>query len=431
MEKIKNIFIVFDVNKIFMIKTLYALVFVVIGFTACTETDPFNGQGARPSLSGVTEADVVKIEKALYDEIYKELYIYWEPVSDELKASFLGTEVTFTTHTGQTLTTEIMRDKNFPQAYERMAIATKAYGSVIYRSIWRNDRGERIFSDYCKLKDIENLKVETVRLGEEMTFKNMHMPEWAEYNPVKGTPASDMYYSIVGNPPYEFCEKNLKIICGAMWFSDKDPYAKLKKLECQFKPSDILAYVTWAGETTIMCVSQNYVQEHLNKPVEDTRFEITGVCLHELTHTMQVSCSRGTEFDGGCYVEGGADASRLICGGFTEEERLARSINAVSKPEDQTLDPKSPPHPWLNQYSDSGFFMAWLRRYDGDFWRKLNCSTQILNNNDWTFEAATKLIFADNERVQKDIATVDCKDDLMRGLWRLYKKDVESEQIPE
>ena len=49
----------------------------------------------------------------------------------------------------------------------------------------------------------------------------------------------------------------------------------------------------------------------------------------------------------------------------------------------------------------------------------------------WTFEAAVKLIFADNTTVAADIEAENCKSDILRGLWRVYKKDVESEQISE
>lgn len=405
------------------------LAFAELNITGCSEGDPFNGQGMRPSVDGVSDADIVAVEKAYYDARYKELTLEWKDVASEFDGSFLGTEVTLTSHSGKVVTTEIMRDKNFPQAYGRTVVATKSPQSVIYRSIWRGKEGERIYSDYCKLNEVSGLEIQNVEYGREVSFKNMHMPQWLMSNQVEGTPESDLYYKILGNPPYGFCEAQLKTICGAMWFNERDPYIKLKQLECQFKPSDILAYVTWEGDKTIMCVSQNHVKGLLSSPFDEARDELVGVCYHELTHTMQVGVSSSNNFDHQCYVEGGADASRLICGGFSEKARLDRSRSAVAKAEDQTTDPKNPPHPWLNPYSDSGFFMAWLRRYDGDFWRKLNYSTQILVSNDWTFEGAVKLIFADNKYVQEEIEKQGCKNDILRGLWRAYKQDVESETL--
>lgn len=405
------------------------LAFAGLNIAGCSEDDPFNGQGMRPSVDGVSDADIVAVDKAYYDARYKELILEWKDVDSELDGSFLGTEVTLTTHSGKVVTTEIMRDKNFPQAYGRTVVATRNPQSVTYRSIWRDKEGKPLYSDYCKLSELTNLEIQHVKYGSEVSFKTMQMPEWKMLNEVPGTPESELYYKILGNPPYGFCEDQLKTICGAMWFSERDPYVRIKTLECQFKPSDLLAYVTREGDKTIMCVSQGHVKNLLSSPFETAQAELVGVCYHELTHTMQVGVSSDNSFDRQCFVEGGADASRLICGGFSEQLRLDRSKSAVAKPEDQTENAKLPPHPWLNEYSDSGFFMAWLRRYDGDFWRKLNYSTQILNSNDWSFERAVKLIFADNKYVQKEIEKQNCKNDILRGLWRAYKQDVESETL--
>lgn len=414
-----------------MKKFFYICTMAVLGFTSCDDGDPFNGQGMRPSLPGVSDAQIVEIAEAKYEPTFKELYLYWKPVSDELKANFLGTEVTFTTHSGKPLTTNIMRDKNFPQAYERVAIATKDLSSVIYRSIWRNEKGEQIFSDYCKLKDL-GLDIKNVNIGPEETFKDMHMPEWKETNDFPGTDASNLYYQVVGNPPYSYYENSLKTVCGAMWFNENDPYRELVEVDCWFKKTNdpgIVAYVTGAGNTTIVCIGQEAVSNLISRPVAEAKAEIDGVCYHELTHTMQVNnLNAGDTHNHYCFVEGGADASRLICGGFSDSERMARAKAAVAKAEDQTEDPKRAPHPWLEQYDPSGFFIAWLRRYDGDFWRKFNYSSQIITSG-WTFEAAVKLIFADNTTVAADIAAKDCKSDILRGLWRVYKEDVLSEQI--
>lgn len=372
---------------------------------------------------------VVEIDEALYDARYQELFVNWKPVGEELDANFLGTEVTLTTLSGKTLTTEILRDKNFPQAYNRTTVATAKPEDVTYRSIWCNEQGERVYSEPCRVGDVRGLEIRNVEYGKEISFKEMTLPQWQMYNEIEGTPESDLYYKILGNPPYGFCEDMLKTICGAMWFNADDPYVKLKKLECQFKPSDYLAYVTWDGDKTIMCVSQNHVKGLLTGDYEAGRDELIGVCYHELTHTIQVGISTASGADHYCFIEGGADASRIICRGFSEEKRLSRALSAVAKAEDQTENPNAAPHPWLNPYCDSGIFIAWLRRYDGDFWRKFNCSSQILKDKNWTLENAVKLILEDNVAVQKDIEAQGCKDDIVRGLWRVYKQDVESEKL--
>lgn len=416
-----------------MKKLLYILALVFITMAGCKKVDPFNGQGVRPSVPGVADATVVGVSKIQYEPTFKELYIHWQPVADELKSSFLGTEVTFNTHSGKPLTTNIMRDKNFPQGYERIAVATNDPSSVIYRSIWKNEKGEEIYSDYCKIKDL-GIEISNVNVGPDETFKTMHMPEWKETNNFVGTPESDLYYKIVGNPPYEYYEKSLKTVCGAMWFSENDPYRQLVKMDCQFmKTNDpgIVAYVTGIADTTIICIGQEAVSNLVDRPISEARQEISGVCYHELTHTMQINnLNAGDTHNYYCFVEGGADASRLICGGFSESERLARAKAAVAREEDQTSDPKKAPHPWLEQYDPSGFFIAWLRRYDGDFWRKFNYSTQVISSG-WTFEGAVKLIFAENKAVEADITAEGCKNDILRGLWRVYKKDVESEPVSE
>lgn len=415
-----------------MRKLLYILTLAFSVMTGCKEVDPFNGQGVRPSLPGVSEATIVGVDKIQYEPTFRELYIHWKPVADELKSSFLGTEVAFKTHSGKPITTYIMRDKNFPQGYERIAVATNDPSSVIYRSIWKKENGEEIYSDYCKIKDL-GLEIANVNIGPDETFKTMHMPDWKETNDFSGTPESDLYYDIVGNPPFEYYEKSLQTVCGAMWFNENDPYRQLVKVDCQFmKTNDpgIVAFVSGVGDTTIIRIGQEAVSNLIGKPISESRQEISGVCYHELTHTMQINnLNAGDTHNYYCFVEGGADASRLICGGFSDEERLRRAKAAVAKEEDLE-DPKKAPHPWLEQYDPSGFFIAWLRRYDGDFWRKFNYSTQVIDSG-WTFEAAVKLIFADNKTVEADITAEGCKNDILRGLWRVYKKDVESEQISE
>lgn len=71
-----------------MKKTLYIFALVLWGLVACDDGDPFNGQGMRPSVPGVSDAQIVEVEKAQYEPTYKELYLHWKPVAEELKASF-------------------------------------------------------------------------------------------------------------------------------------------------------------------------------------------------------------------------------------------------------------------------------------------------------------------------------------------------------
>ncbi len=121
--------------------------------------------------------------------------------------------------------------------------------------------------------------------------------------------------------------------------------------------------------------------------------ENIGILGHELTHSYQAqpkNCggyTPGTHFF--AFIEGVADAVRVLCGGFPNDSDRPRGGH------------------YMNGYRETGFFLAWLvNNKDADFLRKFNESAHVLET--WTFEAGIK--YALGEQFSAD------------GLWTEYQK---------
>ncbi len=103
--------------------------------------------------------------------------------------------------------------------------------------------------------------------------------------------------------------------------------------------------------------------------------ENIGILSHEITHSYQAepkNCggyTSGTHFF--AFIEGVADAVRVLCGGFPNDSDRPRGGH------------------YMNGYRETGFFLAWLvNNKDADFLRKFNESAHELET--WTFDAGIK-----------------------------------------
>ncbi len=121
--------------------------------------------------------------------------------------------------------------------------------------------------------------------------------------------------------------------------------------------------------------------------------ENIGILGHEITHSYQgqpKNCggyTQGTHFF--AFIEGVADAVRVLCGGFPNDSDRPRGGH------------------YMNGYRETGFFLAWLvNNKDADFLRKFNESAHVLET--WTFDAGIK--YALGEKYSAD------------SLWTEYQK---------
>ena len=171
-----------------------------------------------------------------------------------------------------------------------------------------------------------------------------------------------------------------------------------------------VAYVSSDNDGPLMKMSSEYVQQVANGSTsqEDAVFEIRGVLIHEFTHLIQANGPIGSNNPSG--IEGYADAIRCACGGVTDENRINGALNAGAYYDESRKSGNTPcPYVWQLPYGTSGYFMAWLRYYDGDFLRKLTVSINNLGS-EWSLDKAVQYILGD----QYDIET----------LWNEYIEDV-------
>jgi len=137
-----------------------------------------------------------------------------------------------------------------------------------------------------------------------------------------------------------------------------------------------------------------------NNDTAKLEYETRGVLYHELTHAYQLEpLGCGTYGDSkvfSAFIEGVADAVRVANGLFTERDRPSRGD-------------------YRDGYRAAGFFYNWLNNNkDPDFLKKFNRSAIELNP--WSFEAAFKHIFGEDEKYSVD------------NLWNEYKSAIEKTQ---
>lgn len=72
-----------------------------------------------------------------------------------------------------------------------------------------------------------------------------------------------------------------------------------------------------------------------------------------------------------------ADAIRSACGGVTDANRISGALNAGVYYDENRKSGDTPcPYVWQMPYGTSGYFMNWLRTYDGDFLRKMTITIE-------------------------------------------------------
>lgn len=143
---------------------------------------------------------------------------------------------------------------------------------------------------------------------------------------------------------------------------------------------DGVSYNANSGERIVLS-NQYLAQYYKTNGAEAMIKENIGILTHELTHSYQLQpqgCGgyqNGTHFH--VFIEGVADAVRVLCGGFPNDDDRPKGGS------------------YMNSYRFTGFFLAWLvNNKDKDFLRKFNMSAHVINP--WSFDAGIKYALGDN-----------------------------------
>lgn len=395
-----------------MIMRKSLLLYVVTTLVLLTSCVNDGGQVFGELPEGLTiTGDKLEVGSVSYDDKLNELRINWKTTPG---ATYRGVEVTFKTLSGGTKTVRILADSNFPSSYSYFTVVTGTPKDVNFRCIW-NEEGAETVSEWITSSDL-NIKTESAT----KRFVTLQMPTFSFIDEYPGTAASSLYNQIVGESETakkSYYSDKLKTVISAAYFSTADAGERpVSILQCYFAHMELegaVAYVSANSQGPLMKMSYEYVKGLADSggANADNIFEINGVILHEFAHLIQGKPKAATSQDYDGCIEGYADAIRCAAGGVTDANRIATglgSANAVYHDPNRT----EAPYIWQTKYGTSGYFMSWLRYYDGDFLRKLTASMNKLESN-WTLEIAIKYILGENFRI--------------KDLWEEYINDVQKE----
>lgn len=146
---------------------------------------------------------------------------------------------------------------------------------------------------------------------------------------------------------------------------------------------DGISYNVGSGRRIVLS-NQYLAQYYRTHGAEAMIKENIGILAHEVTHSYQLQAlgcggyQQGTVFH--AFIEGTADAVRVLCGGFPNESDRPKGGH------------------YMNSYRYTGFFLAWLvKNKDENFLRKFNMSAHYINP--WSFDAGIKYALGENYNV--------------------------------
>lgn len=167
---------------------------------------------------------------------------------------------------------------------------------------------------------------------------------------------------------------------------------EFEQVEFQLKWMDTLAYRSGDETNMVIAFSSKYITEKLKDADDETvKYELLGVLWHELTHGYQLfpkNREYGADEGVHAFIEGVADLIRIDAG--FHKSRKAKLSDS-----------------WLGGYTNTGFFLHWLKENkDSDFAYKFNQTANHLNN--WSFEKAIEFITGES----------------IDSLWREYQQSL-------
>ena len=374
--------------------------------------------GELPPGATPVEGEALEARNAVYNESLNELTVNWRSTADP--SIYKGVELSYTMLSGATKTVRMYANKNFPSSYDKFSVLTVNPETVRYRCLWIDEEGNESTSEWASVDDLQIKRTTSNDIFAAYLPPKFKLVTDAEVS----DQAASAYAGIVGKDTrsQEAYYTDLLIqVLSSMYYSTTDSGERpLSWLKCILGPMDLagaLAYVSGDSEGPLMKLDSGYLESIAKGNVnhDDAVFEIRGVLIHEFTHLVQktVPYNNGDNMNYFACIEGFADAVRCACGGVTDYNRRYVALNAGAYYDtNRTENGKYGPYVWQVPYGVSGYFMSWLRYYDGDFLRKLS-QTMVSMKGDWSLENAVKYILGADADIQK--------------LWEEYIEDVKAE----
>lgn len=390
---------------------------MAVGLFAVSSCVNEGGQvfGELPEGVVPVSGEALEARGAVYNKDLNELKISWRTTPDP--KLYKGVEVSFQTLGGQSKTIRIMANPNFSSSYDYFTVVTKNPATVQYRCIWNKESGEEV-SEWASA---DNLTVTNVASSD--VFFDIVPPTFklvTEDN--VSAQVAEAYDGIVGKTDEEkkaYYTQILQIVLSSIYNSTVDagqqPVSWIKCILGKMDYPGAVAYVSGDSEGPLMRLSSEYVEQVSTGAVsmEDATFEIRGVLIHEFSHLVQKTGAVGSN-QPSC-IEGMADAIRSACGGVTDANRISGALNAGVYYDENRKSGDTPcPYVWQMPYGTSGYFMNWLRTYDGDFLRKMTITIEKMGSQ-WSLEKAVQYILGENYK--------------MEDLWNEYIEDAKSENV--
>ncbi len=216
--------------------------------------------------------------------------------------------------------------------------------------------------------------------------------KWKKYNPGNvifrdespESEGSKIYHRIIPNPT-SYIQENARRVLQTLYWGPKDPNVpKLDRIIYTIKEYNGISEKYGHRDHVGIRYSTKWIERSFaGNDTMKLDYETRGVLYHELTHAYQLEPKGcGTYGDGGeywCFIEGMADAVRVVCGCFEQDFQ--------SKDRPRGGD-------WRKGYRVAGYFLYWLQlNKDKDFLRKFNRSAAELNP--WSWDAAMKHVLGD------------------------------------
>ena len=390
---------------------------MAVGLFAASSCVNEGGQvfGELPEGVVPVSGEALEARVAVYNKDLNELKISWRTTPDP--KLYKGVEVSFQALGGQSKTIRIMANPNFSSSYDYFTVVTKNPATVQYRCIWNKESGEEV-SEWASA---DNLTVTNVASSD--VFFDIVPPTFklvTEDN--VSAQVAEAYDGIVGKTDEEkkaYYTQILQIVLSSIYNSTVDagqqPVSWIKCILGKMDYPGAVAYVSGDSEGPLMRLSSEYVEQVSTGAVsmEDATFEIRGVLIHEFSHLVQKTGAVGRN-QPSC-IEGMADAIRSACGGVTDANRISGALNAGVYYDENRKSGDTPcPYVWQMPYGTSGYFMNWLRTYDGDFLRKMTITIEKMGSQ-WSLEKAVQYILGENYK--------------MEDLWNEYIEDAKSENV--
>lgn len=372
--------------------------------------------GELPPGVALVDGEALEARYAVYNTDLDELTVQWRATADP--DTYRGVEVSFMMLGGTTKTVRIYANEHFPSSYDRFSVVTVNPETVRYRCIWYGDSGEEVMSEWASVDDLEIRNISSTSV-----FGGLVAPQYKLVTEASvAENVVNAYADIVGSDEdaqKKYYTEILRQVLASMYYTVEDsgsqPVPWLKCILGHMELAGAVAYVSGDNEGPLMKMSSEYMTQVVSGSTsrDDAAFEIRGVLIHEFTHLVQKTGATGSN-QPSC-IEGFADAVRCACGGVKDSGRIDTALGAGVYYDPDRKSGETPcPYIWQMPYGTSGYFMSWLRYYDGDFLRKLAVTIQNMGS-EWSLEKAVEYILGDEYDIQE--------------LWNEYVADARAEKV--